>query len=248
VIMKLTLVHLYGDVMNTYGDWGNLVCLRYRAAQRGIETRVKLISLGDDLRSDEADIIFFGGGQDASQDVVAADLPRITPTLKQEVKQGVALLAICGGYQLLGSQYITSAGQYLPGAGILPVPTKAGPGRMMHNVVVAINPQLTIPRQPVATLVGFENHSGATILEPGAMALGRVLKGSGNNGSDGTEGVVYNHAVGTYLHGSCLPKNPHLADWLLLSALQRRYAIESLPPLDDADEWQAHRLAVGLKA
>jgi CobQ-like glutamine amidotransferase family enzyme len=119
---------------------------------------------------------------------------------------------------------------------------------MMHNVVVAINPQLTINRRQSATLVGFENHSGQTKLLPGATPLGRVLKGSGNNGADGTEGVVFQHAVGTYLHGSCLPKNPHLADWLLEKALWRKYGQVPLESLDDELEWRAHRAAVGLKA
>jgi CobQ-like glutamine amidotransferase family enzyme len=171
----------------------------------------------------------------------------LSEVLRHEVEHEVSLLAVCGGYQLLGKRYVTSVGQELPGADVLPVETVAGPIRMMHNVVVAINPQLSIDRQRAATLVGFENHSGATTLLE-AMPLGRVVKGSGNNGADGTEGVVYHHAVGTYLHGSCLPKNPHLADWLLLAALRRRYGEVALQPLDDSLEWQAHRAAVGLKA
>jgi CobQ-like glutamine amidotransferase family enzyme len=246
--MKLNLIHLYGDVMNTYGDWGNLACLRYRAAQRGIETEVRLVSLGDELKAGQADLIFFGGGQDAGQEVVAADLPRLASLLRDEVAAGVGLLSVCGGYQLLGTRYVTAMGQELLGAGALPVETIASTVRMMHNVVVAINPQLSIDRQQAATLVGFENHSGATTLLAAAIPLGRVLKGSGNNGTDGTEGVVHEHAIGTYLHGSCLPKNPHLADWLLLAAVQKRYGETTLAPIDDTLEWQAHRAAVGLKA
>ena len=117
----------------------------------------------------------------------------------------------------------------------------------MNNLVVAINPKLEISRNESATLVGFENHSGRTRLLEGAVPLGRVVKGNGNNGEDETEGVVYKSAIGTYLHGSCLPKNPHLADWLLARALVRRYGIVDLEPLDDTLEWQAHRMAVGLK-
>lgn len=246
--IHLSIIHLYGDVLNTYGDWGNIAALMYRAAQRGIQVSVKTVSIGDSLHPGEADLFFFGGGQDAGQDVVSRDMARLKPVLQSDIEQGTALLSICGGYQLLGKYYTTSTGQQLEGLDILPVETVAGPVRMMHNVVVAVNPQLSIDRSQAATLVGFENHSGRTKLLGSATPLGRVLKGSGNNGSDGTEGVVYNHAIGTYLHGSCLPKNPHLADWLLAKALMRKYGQLDLKPLDDHLEWQAHRLAVGLKA
>jgi CobQ-like glutamine amidotransferase family enzyme len=160
----------------------------------------------------------------------------------------VAMLSVCGGYQLLGQYYQTADGQRLEGADVLPVWTVAGKQRMMHNLVVALNPQSTIDRKHVATLVGFENHSGQTFLTEGAMPLGRVIKGSGNNGQDGTEGVLFRKAIGTYLHGSCLPKNPHLADWLLGAALRHRYGEFDLSEIDDNLEWQAHALAASLKA
>lgn len=246
--MTLHIVHLYGDVMNTYGDWGNIATLTYRAKKRGVEVVVQLVSLGDELKPGQADFIFFGGGQDAGQGVVAQDLGRLSPTIREDVENGTALLSICGGYQLLGSRYVTGSGEELPGANVLPVETIAGQTRMMHNMVVALNPQLDIDRSHGATLVGFENHSGQTKLLNGAISLGRVLKGSGNNGTDGTEGVVYKHAIGSYLHGSCLPKNPHLADWLLGAALRRKYSDIELEPLDDSLEWQAHQQAIGLKA
>ncbi len=243
----LTIVHLYSDVMNTYGDTGNIAALRYRLQQRGIAVEVMSTSLGDEL-PDTVDVLFFGGGQDGGQELVATDLPRLAPQIRDLVEDGVPLLAICGGYQLLGKSYVTGNGITLQGADILPVETVAGTNRMIHNVVVAINPQLDIDRSQAATLVGFENHSGQTTLLEGGVALGRVLKGSGNNGSDGTEGVVYKKAVGTYLHGSCLPKNPHLTDWLLRAALERKYGHTDLAGLDDRLEWQAHRRAVTLKA
>jgi CobQ-like glutamine amidotransferase family enzyme len=135
----------------------------------------------------------------------------------------------------------------LAGADILPVETIGEGQRFMNNIVVAVNPKLDISKSESATLVGFENHSGRTQLLENGMPLGRVVKGHGNNGRDGTEGVVYKSAIGTYLHGSCLPKNPHLADWLLRKSLERRYGQVDLDALDDEIEWQAHRVAVGLK-
>lgn len=245
--MHLRIAHLYADLMNIYGDWGNVATMMYRSQQRGITPEVTPVSLGDELRPGQFDFYFFGGGQDIGQELVAPDLLRITPVLKEEIESGAALLSICGGYQLLGRQYQTSDGQMLPGADILPVETVGEKQRLMNNLVVAVNPKLGIKKAEAATLVGFENHSGRThILEDG-MPLGRVVKGNGNNGKDGTEGVVYKAAIGTYLHGSCLPKNPHLADWLLAKALERRYGQVELEPLHDDLEWQAHRVAVGLK-
>jgi CobQ-like glutamine amidotransferase family enzyme len=245
--VRIRIGHLYGDIMNTYGDWGNIVALTYRAQQRGIAISVANISMGDQFDADDYDCFFFGGGQDQGQEIVATDLPRIQESIKAAIERGVPLLAVCGGYQLLGTHYATTTGTDIPGAAILPVDTVAGNQRMMHNLVVAINPVMTIDRSQGATLVGFENHSGQTHLHEGTQALGRVIKGSGNNGQDQTEGVLYKHAIGTYLHGSCLPKNPHLADWLLGKALQSRNIEFTLDPLDDVLEWRAHRTAAALK-
>jgi CobQ-like glutamine amidotransferase family enzyme len=246
--MTLRIAHLYGDLMNIYGDWGNILTLIYRAKQRQIAVEVQTVSVGYELKPGSFDLYFFGGGQDAGQEIVAPDLQRIAQTLKNDIDDGVALLSICGGYQLLGHSYKTAEGVELPGAGVLPVTTESGPQRMMQNVTVALNPQLDIERSHSATLVGFENHSGRTRLLENAIALGRVIRGDGNNGEDGTEGVVMRHAVGSYLHGSCLPKNPHLADWLLTKALSRRYREVDLQPLDDSLEWHAHHRAALLKA
>ena len=241
--MELKIAHLYGDIMNVYGDSGNIATLLYRARARQIAVSVTVLSVGDALAAEEYDLYFFGGGQDAGQEIVAADLARITPVLRAEVERGCALLSVCGGYQLLGQSYETSLGHVLPGASILPVNTLNGPTRLMQNVVIALAPSLDINRDQSGLAVGFENHSGRTTLTTGATPLGRVIVGGGNNGLDGTEGVLYRHAIGTYLHGSCLPKNPHLADWLLTKALLAHYGPVVLLPLDDAYEWAAHRRA-----
>lgn len=245
--MQIRIGHLYGQIMNTYGDWGNIAALLYRCRQRGIAVEVTKIGLGDDIKPKQYDLLFFGGGQDSGQAAVAPDLQRLTQVLRDEVEDGIALMSVCGGYQLLGQSYVTAGDESVPGIGVLPVDTKATGRRMMNNIVVAVNPKLDIDRSESTTLVGFENHSGQTVLEEGATALGRVVKGNGNNGSDGTEGVIYKSAIGTYLHGSCLPKNPHLTDWLIKKSLKRRYGEVELIALDDTIEWRAHRIAVGLK-
>ncbi len=243
----LRIAHLYADLMNIYGDWGNIASLVYRATRRGFEVKVDAVSIGDDLKSNTYNFYFFGGGQDAGQMAVAHDLPRLASIIKDDIDNGAALLSICGGYQLLGQSYSASDGSSMPGISLLPVTTVAHKQRFMNNSVIAINPNLDIDRQQSSTLVGFENHSGRTELLPEAQALGRVIKGNGNNGHDSSEGVVYKHAIGTYLHGSCLPKNPHLADWLLYKALTKDGHQIELEPLDDQVEWQAHHAAAKLK-
>ena len=194
--MKLRIAHLYADLMNIYGDWGNISSLTYRSQQRGIDVSIEAIELGQTIKPEQFDLFFIGGGQDAGQELVAEDLRSKSEIMKSEVDSGAALLAICGGYQLLGYEYCTAEGKVLPGAGLLPVKTTAEGQRLMNNLVVAINPKLTIDKSESATLVGFENHSGRTQLLEGAVPLGRVLKGNGNNGRDDTEGVVYKAAVG----------------------------------------------------
>lgn len=243
----LRVAHLYGDIMNIYGDWGNIAAFTYRAQQRGLKVQVETVTLGQTIRPQHYHFYFFGGGQDEGQRLVADHLVSQADALKRDVDSGVPLLSVCGGYQLLGHSYTTGDNQVLPGAKILPVTTTAGPVRAMNNIVVAINPQLDIDRTAASTLVGFENHSGRTQLLDQAVPLGRVIKGYGNNGQDATEGVVHHHAIGTYLHGSCLPKNPHLADWFLSKALMAANLPSELIPLDDAVEWQAHQFAVHLK-
>ena len=234
---RLQLVHLYPDLMNVYGDRGNIITLERRAAWRGIRLEVRACTLGDRFDPSEADLIFFGGGQDREQTVVAADLLEYKAAATGEaVEQGAALLAVCGGYQLLGQYFRTGDGQELTGTGLFDAWTIAGDRRCIGNIVLecAWDPGRR-------TLVGFENHSGKTYLGPGCAPLGRVLAGFGNNGEDGLEGAVYRGAYGCYLHGSLLPKNPWFADHLLRIALRRRLGQEAeLEPLDDRLEQLAH--------
>jgi lipid II isoglutaminyl synthase (glutamine-hydrolysing) len=234
----LRLVHLYPDLMSVYGDRGNVLALTRRAEWRGYDVRVIELSLGDRLDADQVDLVFFGGGQDREQEVVSPDfLQQKGEAVRRAVDTGAALLSVCGGYQLLGSSYTTVDGQELPGAGLFDVRSVPGPRRHIGNVLIETNLD-GVPR----TLVGFENHSGRTFLGPSMQPLGTAVVGAGNNGEDGTEGVVYKGAIGCYLHGSLLPKNPWLADRLLAAALAHRLGEPvALAPLDDRLENDAHQ-------
>lgn len=234
--MKLTIGWLYAATMNIYGDRGNVIALRRRAEWRGIPVEVKEIGLGDPIPAD-VDCFFWGGGQDQDQIAVAEDLKGAKgAALRAAVEDGAALLAVCGGYQLLGHEYRPHAAQSLPGIGLIDMVSVAGPERFIGNVVLDTE---------WGELVGFENHSGLTTLGDGVAPLGRVRIGRGNNGRDGTEGARYRNAIGCYLHGSLLPKNPALSDWLVTRALERRYGPVTLEPLADDIEALAHSSAVG---
>ena len=230
--MKIIIGYLYGDLMNIYGDTGNIIALQRRALWRGIEVEVQKISVGIKLKRGDVDIFFFGGGQDQAQEIVANDLKSKAAVIKAEVERGVPLLSICGGYQLLGISYKPHNSPKLPGVGLFPVYTVASHDRMIGNIVIDSG---------FGKLVGFENHSGKTYLKKGAQPLGKIKSGFGNNGEDQTEGCIYKNAIGCYMHGSLLPKNPQLADWLLQKALEVKYGKEiELKPLDDFLETQAH--------
>ncbi len=234
--MKLIIGYLYGDLMNIYGDTGNIIALKKRAQWRGIEVAVKQISVGDKLKAKDVDLFFFGGGQDQAQEEVAKDLQTKATVIKAEVERGVPLLSICGGYQLLGEYYQPATEPKLPGTNLFPAYTVASDTRMIGNIVID---------SQFGKLVGFENHSGKTYLKTGAKSLGKVISGFGNNREDQTEGCIYKNAIGCYMHGSLLPKNPALADWLLQKALEVKYGKEvKLKPLDDSLETQAHIAAI----
>ena len=233
--MDLRITHLYPDLMCIYGDRGNVLALAQRARWRGIEVEVRDHEAGDELDPDWADLYFFGGGQDQGQDVVSRDLQGPNgDALRRSLAAGAAVLSVCGGYQLLGREYIPAEGPAIPGLGVLDVTTRAGAKRFVNNLLA---------EAPQGTLIGFENHSGRTYLGPAARPLATVLVGHGNNGEDRTEGAVQGKIVGTYCHGSVLPKNPWLADLLLGWALERRHGPVELAPLDDSDELAAQRAA-----
>jgi CobQ-like glutamine amidotransferase family enzyme len=244
--------------MNIYGDTGNIIALRKRAEWRGIEVVVKNISLKEKVRQagnnyvilkkGEVDIYFFGGGQDQSQSLVARDLESSGKgkIIKQEIERGIPLLAICGGYQLLGEYYLPRLdsgkagkphkGPKLKGVGLFPAYTIAGDTRMIGNIVI---------ESQFGKLVGFENHSGKTYLKKDALHLGKILKGFGNNGEDQKEGCIYKNAIGCYMHGPLLPKNLELADWLITKALEVKYdKIIELKPLDNNLEHIAQQKAI----
>ncbi|MGI8563945.1 MAG: type 1 glutamine amidotransferase [Candidatus Dormibacter sp.] len=230
---RLTIGWLYSDLMNIYGDRGNIQTLVQRARWRGVEVRVLELGKGASEGIEAVDVFFFGGGQDKEQELVYDDLLETKAIrLANAMQRGAAFLAVCGGYQLLGHYYQTAQGERLPGIGLLDVRTVAGGQRCIGDVVIESDPGLGL--QP-RTLVGFENHSGRTYLGEGVRPLGRVRRGNGNNGEDGSEGAVSGNIFGTYLHGSLLPKNPHLTDLILSRALNRE-----LDPLDDSLELAAH--------
>jgi hypothetical protein len=295
--MLLKVCHLYPDLLNLYGDRGNVLIFCRRAAWRGIRVQLDLISLPDRVRFADYDFIFVGGGADLEQGLVSRDLEQKGPLLIDAVEQGVALLSICGGYQLLGRYYRARDGSVLPGVGLFDLYTEAGSRRLKGNILLQMAPELEDeaawlrsgdtarlqsedvaerprsegeaernreeaaarlrPKQPVpehngdaarmrsmriGTLVGFENHSGRTFLGGSVLPLARVIRGNGNNGKDGTEGVSFKNAFGTYLHGPFLSKNPHFADLLIARALSRRCDSFTLAPLDDTLELHAHRV------
>lgn len=235
----MKLVYLYPELMNLYGDRGNIMALEKRLAWRGLNLKVKEVSLGEALPLD-CDFIFMGGGQDQEQLVVAADIKRLKPQLTNLINAGVVTLLICGGFQLFGRYFRTFTGERLEGLGILDLETVGGEKRLIGNVVI----QSLLPDLANQTLVGFENHSGRTFLGPEAKPLGKVVVGYGNNGQDGYEGAYYKNCFGTYLHGSFLPKNPHFTDHLIKLALKRKGINGELKPLNDAEEMAAHQAAI----
>jgi CobQ-like glutamine amidotransferase family enzyme len=241
VSYTLRLAHLYPDVMNIYGDRGNVIALRYRCERRGIELVVDEINVGDPFEPQDYDLVLIGGGQDREQRRIADDLVARGPAIREAVDEGLPALAVCGGFQLFGHRYVDHEGGVIPGIGVFDLETRhPGPraDRCIGDVVMATD---------IGDLVGFENHGGRTYLSPGQAPLGRVRRGFGNNAEDGTEGARTKNAFGTYLHGSLLPKNPALADELIRLALKRRYGEDvELVPLGDEAEHAAHEAATGV--
>jgi len=238
--VKVVIGHLYPDYLNIYADRGNMAVLERRAAWRGIDVQYRTIGMGEPVSPGEHDLYYVGGGQDREQALVARDLEQKGPALVEAVANGAAFLAVCGGYQLLGRYYRDRSGAELPGIGLLPHHTVAGERRMIGDVLL----ECELEPGERRTLAGFENHGGRTYLDEGGEPLGRVVAGFGNNGEDGFEGARVAGAVGTYLHGPLLPRNPWLADWLLARALARKLGeVPQLEPLPDEFESRAQRVS-----
>lgn len=238
-MMELTIYHMYPDLLNLYGDIGNIINLKKRCEWRGIKANIVNFTVETDINIDEVDIFFMGGGSDRGQSIVYSDLTKYRNVLTDAIENNTVFLAICGGYQLLGESYIDAMGSRIPGLGVLDYTTESEEGRLIGNVIIKnhlkLNPE---------TLVGFENHGGRTYHD--YDTLGTILTGNGNNGKDNLEGMIYKNCIGTYLHGPVLPKNPHLTDHIILSALKQKYGIKELDKLDDELEYKAHNRVLEL--
>jgi lipid II isoglutaminyl synthase (glutamine-hydrolysing) len=233
---ELRVCALYPDLMNIYADRGNMLMLERRCAWRGLSFRLAAAGLGEPVDPDAHQLFYIGGGQDRDQALCARDMATVKrDALHAAADAGKVVLAVCGGYQLLGHSY-ELGDEELPGVGLVDLHTVREPGpRLIGNVAIEVE-----LNDGPAVLAGFENHGGRTYLGAGARPLGRVLSGHGNNGRDGFEGVRRDNVIGTYLHGPLLPKNAHFADWLIATAL----GLERLAPLEDALEDDAHREAL----
>ena len=236
--MELNICHLYPDILNLYGDRGNIITMKRRLEDRGIKVNIDECSIGQPLNADKYDIFFIGGGQDFEQEVLLRDLSSgKAQDIRTAVEEEKTFLAICGGYQMLGEYYKTWDGVQLDFIGAIGVHTIGAKERMIGNYMFR-----TTPESGDTVVVGFENHSGKAYLSEQVAPLGMMLSGNGNNGEDKTEGARYKNVFGTYSHGSLLPKNPVLCDFILQTALNHRYdGAEPLAPLDDTLELNAHR-------
>lgn len=224
----LKLAYLYPAEMNIYGDRGNVIALQQRCRWRGINLQVEEVHLGHSYDFTQADLVFGGGGQDKGQEPVAMDLQRHSTSLKAAAEAGVPMLLVCGLYQLFGRRFVTAESKELPGIGLFAAETQAGQQRLIGNIIV---------ESEFGQLVGFENHSGETKLDPGQAALGTVTKGFGNDAATKREGAITHNVIGTYLHGPILPKNPQLADYMITAALKHNESDDTtLKPLDDSLE------------
>jgi lipid II isoglutaminyl synthase (glutamine-hydrolysing) len=230
---------LYPEYMNLYGDRGNMIVLEQRSRWHGLDPVVTKVSLGEQVDFRKFDLLMMGGGQDREQGLIAEDFMKVKGnSLGEAIHDGLAVLAVCGGFQMLGKYFRTHKGETLKFTGILDLWTEGSSDRLIGNVIIESDIFGTN-----RTMVGFENHSGKTYLGSGLKPLGRVVRGHGNNGKDKMEGVLFKNTIGTYLHGSILPKNPHLADWLIQRALDRRYGAGQVKvgALNDELEEKAHQ-------
>lgn len=237
--MMIRIAHLYPDMLNLYGDRGNIIALTERMKARNIEVITDQITMGKSFNADDYDILFVGGGQDFEQDVLLDDLKKGKDLeIKKAIESGKVFLAICGGYQMLGKYYKTYDGKKLEYMGALDFYTEGKEERMIGNYAFKTKEGIEV--------VGFENHSGRTYLGKNVEPLGKMIKGYGNNGEDGTEGVRYKNTFGTYSHGPILPKNSQFADLLISKAVENKYGKTQLTPLDDALELKAQQQVMKL--
>lgn len=240
--MEVKICHIYPDVLNLYGDSGNITCFVNRLRWRGISVSVTQLPIGETDSLTDYDLFFLGGGQDFEQEVLLNDLHSGRDrNLVSAIEDGKTFLAICGGYQMLGSYYQNAQGNRCDFLGAIDFHTESAHQRMIGNYAFRCGDS-----SGCSMVVGFENHNGKTYLGNGITPLGTVVKGCGNNGEDGTEGVRYKNVFGTYSHGPVLPKNPLFCDHILQTLLERKYGSCVLSPLDDQMELQAHAAALRL--
>lgn len=233
---KITIGHLYPDLLNLYGDRGNIQCMMKRCQWRGIEAETIEYSLEDEIDFSDLDIVLLGGGSDREQMIVCRRLQAIRESFQKYVEDYGVVIAVCGGYQLLGHYYQTDQGR-IEGLHLVDLYTEQKPGRLIDNIVLKSD----LFEMPV---VGFENHGGRTNIGKN-RPFGKVLYGSGNDGESGYEGVIYKNVIGTYLHGPLLPKNPQVCDYLITKALERKYGEKiSLSLLEDREEKEANSYIV----
>jgi CobQ-like glutamine amidotransferase family enzyme len=232
---SITLLQLYPRDMNIYGDWGNALVLKRRLEWHGYKVVLVDYNPGDTFPG-QVDLIIGGGGQDSGQDIIQSDLLSIGPKLQQLADDDVPMLMICGLYQLFGKFFKTQDGHIIKGIGLLDIETHAGSERLTGNIITE--------SKQFGKIVGYENHSGQTFLGRGVTPLATVLKGAGNNGQDDTEGARYHNVIATYLHGSLLPKNPQIADFLIEKAVTRKYGEFTPTVIDDRFADKARSVAL----
>ena len=232
---QLTIVQLYPDDMNIYGDWGNVLTVKKRAEWHGFDVELINYNVGDTF-PENADILIGGGGQDSGQLKVQADLQNLAPTLQALADDDTPMLMICGLYQLFGRFFKTSKGQIIDGIGIFHAETHAGTERLIGNIVTH--------NEQFGDIIGYENHSGQTFIDSDMQPLGTIVRGAGNNGQDETEGCIYRNVIGTYLHGSLLPKNPDIADALIEEAAKKKFGDFTPTVIEDRFASKAREVAL----
>lgn len=232
---ELNILQLYPRDMNIYGDWGNVLTILRRAQWHGYTPKLLEYNPGDAF-PEHVDIIVGGGGQDAGQDKIQDDLLTIGPKLHELAEADTPMLVICGLYQLFGKFFKTKDGHVIKGIGLLDIETHGGPERMIGNIVTK--------SEEFGDIIGYENHSGQTFLSAGVQPLGKVIRGAGNNGQDDYEGARSRHIIGSYLHGSLLPKNPSLADWLIEKAATKKFGEFTPSVIDDRFAKMAREVAL----